>query len=102
MIKEFLATKLPPNHNLWFQRNGAAAHTAVIRMAAPRHLFPQQMASRLSDVPWPPHSPDLTAPDSFLWGYLKSKVYSRRPVDLNALQQTIRDKIANISEESLR
>jgi len=89
MINEFLAPKLPPNHNLWFQQNDSTAHTAMIRMAAPHHLFPQRMTSHLSDVPWPPHSLDLTTPDFYLWGYLKSKVYSRPPVDLNALQQTI-------------
>lgn len=27
------------------------------------------------DLDWPPHSPDLTPPDFFLWGYLKLKVY---------------------------
>jgi hypothetical protein len=33
MISEFLALKLPPNHNLWFQQDGATAHTAVIILA---------------------------------------------------------------------
>jgi hypothetical protein len=33
MINEFLATKLPPNHNLWFQQDGAVPHMAVISMA---------------------------------------------------------------------
>jgi hypothetical protein len=61
MINEFTAPKLPPNHDLWFQQDGAVAHTAVIRMAVPRCLFLQ----RLSDVPWPPSSPDLTAPEFF-------------------------------------
>jgi len=49
----------------------ATAHTAVIIIAVLCHLFPQQVISRFSDVPWPPHSLDLTDPDFFLWGYLK-------------------------------
>jgi hypothetical protein len=101
MINEFLAPKLPLNCNLWFQQNGAMAPMAVIVMAVLRRLFPQRVISRFGDVPWPPHSLDLTAPDIFLWGYLKSKLYSRRPVDLNALKQAMRDDIANISEETL-
>jgi hypothetical protein len=99
MINEFLAPKLPPNHNVWFQQNGATSHTAVIRMAAPHLLFPQRMTSRLSDVPWPPCSPDLTAPDFFLWDYLKIKVCSRRPLDLNALQQTIETKLPTFQKK---
>jgi len=58
--------------------------------------------SRLGTAPGPPCSPDLTAPDFFLWGYLKSQVWSRHPADLNALKQAIQDEIINISEETLR
>jgi len=108
IIIEFLAPKLPQNHNLWFQQNGAKAHTAVISMAVLHLLFPQRVISRFGDVPWSPLSPDLTAPLFFfcvcvcVWGCLKSEVYSRRPVDLNALKQAIWDAIVNISEETLR
>jgi len=63
MINEFLAPKLPPNHNLWFQQDGATAHRAVISMAALRLLFPQRVISRFGDVPT--RSPDLTALDFF-------------------------------------
>ena len=34
-----VALKLPPNYNLWFQQDGAVAHTSVINMAELR-LFP--------------------------------------------------------------
>jgi len=71
-------------------------------MAVLRLLFPRRVISRFGDVPWPPRSPELTAPHFFVWSYLKSEVYSRRSVDLNALKQVIRDAIVNISEETLR
>jgi len=62
MINEFLSLNLPPNNGtLWFEQDSAMAHVL-------RRLFPQQMISRFSDVPWPPHSPDLTAPDFFSVG----------------------------------
>ena len=80
----------------------ATAHTAVISIAALRRLFPQRVISRFGDVPWPPLSPDLTAPDFFLWGYLKKKVYSTRPTDLHALKENIREEIAKLSEETLQ
>ena len=77
------------------------AHEAVISIAALRCLFPQWVISCFSDVPWPPRSPDLTAPDVFLWGYLKSKVYSNRPTDLHTLKESIREEIPKLSEEIL-
>jgi len=85
MINEFLYPNLPQNNGtLWFQQDGATAHMAVISITALRPLFPQWVISCFGDVPWPPRLLDLTAPDFFLWGYLKSKVYSTLPADLHA------------------
>jgi hypothetical protein len=39
MINECLVPKLPPKHNMWFQQNGATAHTAVISMAVLHFCF---------------------------------------------------------------
>ena len=73
-INEFLSPNLAPNNGtLWFQQDCATAHTAVISIAALRRLFPQRVISRFGDVPWPPRSPDLTAPDFFLWVIWKVK-----------------------------
>ena len=89
MINEFLSLNLPPNNGtLWFQRDGATAHMAVNNIAVLHRLFPQRVVSCFGDVPWPPCSPDLTAPDFFLWGYLKSKVCSNCSTDLRALKET--------------
>ena len=104
MINEFLSPNLPPNNGtLCFQQDGATAHTAVINIAALRRFFfPQRVISRFGEVPGPPRSPDLTAPDFFLWGCLKSKVYSNRPADLHTLKENIREEIAKHSEEILQ
>jgi len=100
MINEFLSLNLPPNNGtLWFQQHGATAHTAVISIAVLRRLFPQRVISRFGDVPWPPRSPDRTAPDFFLWGYLKSKVYSTRPTDLHALRENTGKKSPNFQKK---
>jgi len=74
----------------------------MISIAALGRLFPQRVISCFGDVPWRPRSPDLTAPDFFLWGYLKSKVYSTRPTDLHALKENIWEEIAKLSEETLQ
>ncbi|XP_011065824.1 PREDICTED: uncharacterized protein LOC105152953 [Acromyrmex echinatior] len=46
-------------------------------------------------------STDLTAPDFFLGGYLKSKVYVNKPRTLDELKANIRQEIAAISAETL-
>ena len=103
MINEFLSLNLPPNHGtLWFQQDGATAHTAVISIAGLRRLFPQRVISRFGDVPWPPRSLDLSAPDYFLLLSLKSKVYSNRPTDLHTMKENIREEIAKFSDETLQ
>jgi hypothetical protein len=57
--------------------------------------------SRFGDIEWPPRSSVLTAPDLFLWGYLKSKVYANKPNNLEDLKAAIRNEIQLISTETL-
>lgn len=53
-------------------------------------------------VPWPLRSQDLSVCDSFLWGYLKSKVYMTRPRTLDELKQRIQDEVHSILTEMLQ
>ena len=93
---------LPPNNgNVCFQQDGATAHMAVINIAALHRLFPQRVISRFRFVSWP-HSPQLTATDFFLWGYLKSKVYSNHLTDLHTFKENIQEEIARLAEETLQ
>ena len=79
---------------MWFQQDGATAHTANESMAIFRNMFPGPLISRFGDVPWPPRSPDLSTCDFFfLWRYLKSRVYAHTPCTLNDLKEVIRQEI---------
>jgi hypothetical protein len=42
-------------------------------------MFPGRMISWRGNIEWPARSPELNACDFFLWGYLKSKVYEKKP-----------------------
>ena len=53
-------------------------------------------------IGWPARSPDLNPCDFFLWGYLKSKVYSNRPQSIEELKDAIRQEIASIPHEMIR
>jgi hypothetical protein len=71
MLEHFLAPRincLPQREALWFQQDGATAHTAHISMTAIRNLFLQRVILRFADVSWPPCLPDLSLPDFFSGG----------------------------------
>ena len=85
----------------WFQQDGAPPHTSRITIDFLKKLFPGRLMSKSGDLDWPPRSPDLTPPDFFLWGYLKSKVYVNKPRTLEDLKDNIREEIAAIPAEML-
>jgi hypothetical protein len=58
--------------------------------------------SRGSDVPWPARSPDLSACDYFLWGYLKSRVFISKPRVKAEQKQSIKGEIAAILGQMTR
>lgn len=103
MIRDFLVPKMAENgmDGYWFQQDGAPAHTAREAMNLLREFFPDRIISKNGDFPWPPRSPDMTPPDFFLWGYLKSKVYVNKPKSLRALKNNIRNEISKIPVEML-
>jgi hypothetical protein len=54
------------------------------------------------DIGWPPHSPDLTLCDFFLWGYFKAQVYQHHPQTLEDLKEAITQEVAAIPPEMTR
>ena len=104
MIEEFFLPSLEEMNvrNVWFQQDGATAHTARDSMNLLRQHFPDRLISLRGDLQWPARSPDLTPCDYFLWGYLKSLVYVDRPRTIAHLKNNIRDAIANIPIDMLQ
>jgi len=70
-------------------------------MTIVRNMFLGHLISRFGDVPWPPRSPDLSTCDFFLWGYLKSRVYTQKTRTLNDLKEAIRQEICPIHRQLL-
>lgn len=92
-----------PDGETLFQQDGATSHTANVSMDLLRLAFPGRLISRNGDIPWPARSPDLTAPDFFLWGYLKSKVFQENPPRTKEdLKERIRQEITNIPLQMLQ
>ena len=88
--------------SVWFQQDGATAHTARASMIDLREMFPQHVVSCGADVPWPARSPDLSACDYILWGYLKSRDFICKPRIIKELKQSIKEEIAAIPEQMTR
>lgn len=100
MLQTFVQPKLQQlNGEVWFQQDGATAHTARASMSVLNQMFPGRIISQRGDLPWPPRSPDLAPCDFFLWGYLKEKVYTNRPQTTDALKAAIRTEMARIPPE---
>ena len=105
MINNFFVPELRrrriPIRRVWFQQDGATAHTARASMGVLQHIFGDRLISRFADTPWPPRSPDLSMCDFFLWGTLKARVYQQKPRTVEDLKDSIRREVARIDNETL-
>ncbi len=86
MIKEFLLPELKRQRKLCsmsFQQDVATCHTSKITTGILLGVFGSRLISRFASLGWPPHSPDLSTCDFFLWdiysqGYMyRSRVHCR-------------------------
>ena len=68
ILQGFLFPLLPADkdYGIWFQQDGATAHTARETLNLLREQFPNRVISKNGDLRWPLRSPDLTPPDFFL------------------------------------
>jgi len=69
---------------------------SIVVSLSKRFSRTKNLISLRGDIGWPARSRDLTPCDFFLWGYLKAKVYSRRPGTIEQLKVAIRQEVAAI------
>jgi len=83
-----------------FQQDGATCYTPHATIDILHERFESIIISRGGDVNWPPRSCDLTPLDFFLWGYLKSQIYTRsKPQTIDALKVNITNAIQQIQPD---
>ncbi|XP_053448571.1 uncharacterized protein LOC128586608 [Nycticebus coucang] len=87
--------------NIVFQQDRAPCHFALQVGQFLHEKFPNRWIGSGGPFSWPPHSPDLTPLDFFLWRHLKTNVHSTKPRSLEDLQARITDVIAGITEHQL-
>ena len=106
MLHTFLELELQrlgdETQTLWFQQDGATAHAARTAMRVLNEMFPACVISRRGNIEWPARSPNLNACVFFLYGYLKSKVYKKKPRATVDFKQNFGDELAAISTTMLQ
>ncbi|XP_021931474.1 uncharacterized protein LOC110835506 [Zootermopsis nevadensis] len=108
MVTEWLLPQLNEDRaDFILQQDGAPPHFhREVRAFLNQHL-PQRWIRRGTDVDqkllsWPPHSPDLTPCDFFLWGYVKDQVFvPPLTATILDLKVRIRATILNITADML-
>ena len=80
----------------WFQQDGASCHASNDSLKWIKERFKSRVISRRCDPFWAPHSPDLSPPDFFLWGYLKDRCYKNHPQTIADLQTDVENEIKAI------
>jgi hypothetical protein len=100
MLENFLGLELARHsvtEETFFQQDGATSHTARDSVAAVRNLFHNHVISRYGDITWLAMSPDLSAYDFFLWGYLKSQVFKApAPQTVQELKHRIQQEVYSL------
>jgi transposase len=84
--------------SLVFMQDGAPPHWSVTVRNFLSDTFPNRWMGRGSpNLPWPPYSPDLTPCDFFLWGWIKSRVYTTPIATLAELRERIEKAFDDLS-----
>ncbi|KAJ4437429.1 hypothetical protein ANN_17573 [Periplaneta americana] len=82
-------TPLINRQHIHFLHEGAPAHFSRTARRYLDRRFPDRWIGTGGPVAWPPRSPDLNPLDFYLWGHLKSLVYSFPVPDLESLRNRI-------------
>ncbi|KAJ4438679.1 hypothetical protein ANN_14626 [Periplaneta americana] len=77
-------TPLINRQHIHFLHDGAPAHFSRTARRYLDRRFPDRWIGRGGPIAWPPRSPDLNPLDFYLWGHLKSLVYSSPVPDLES------------------
>ncbi|KAJ4436560.1 hypothetical protein ANN_16592 [Periplaneta americana] len=82
-------TPLINRQHIHFLHDGASANFSRTARRYSDVRFPDRWIGRGGPIAWPPRSPDLNPLDLYLWGHLKSLVYSSPVPDLESLRNRI-------------
>ena len=80
---------LEARREIWFQLDGCPVHSSRRVRQWLNTKYPEQWIGRYGPSEWPARSPDLTPLDFYVWGRLKTLVYSEPVNTRNELVEKI-------------
>ena len=93
--EQLVAVPLATLIAIYFQHDGTTSHYTRFVMQHLSDTSSNRLICRGSTITWPPRSPDLTALDFCLWGWMNSEVYRRSVVTRDELLDHMMDVIAS-------
>lgn len=90
---------LPRQEGLIWQMDGAPPHNVQPVTEFLNQRFPTWIGKN-GPIRWASNSPDITVPDTFLWGHLKDKVYAEPNHTIETIQQKIISEINILNNEN--
>ena len=85
-------------NNIIWQQDGAPPH-AVREVVVYFNGRYNERIGRNGTLHWPPHCPDITPMDTFLWGHLKNVVYQRLNGNIDELQHKTVNEIDRLNQD---
>lgn len=79
-VLEYESIPLAYLRDMYFQHDGAPAHYCREVRQHLDTVYPGRWIGRGGPRAWPPRSPDITPMDFYLWGHIKTMVYSGREI----------------------
>jgi hypothetical protein len=106
MLQQLLIPQLDEDDQegrIHFQQDGPPPHYLEELREYPNTRFPGRGIGREAPIAWPPRSPDLTPLDSFLWGFVRDRVFvPPLPTNVAKLRTRITSAVAEVVPEMLR
>ena len=85
--------------DMWFHQDGAPAHMPA--RAWLEQAFQGRVISRLTPIPWPSKSPDLSCLDYWFWGVAMQEVRKSKPSTLAELKTTVESFAESLDQEEV-
>lgn len=108
LYTDFIENTLPPlieeeldTGEMWFQQDGAPAHTAGMSRNQLNETFGDQWVGIGGPVEYPARSPDLTPCDFFVWSFIQNIVYATPVATEEELWQRIQNAFLQITPEMI-
>ena len=81
-------------------QDGARCHTFPLNLQYLNDKFNGRVISNLTEIPWPPNSPDLNPLDFFFWGHSMNHVFRTKPSTIDDLKKVV-DEFAEAMDPNL-